>query len=220
MDFLFPRHCLGCGKEGEYFCPSCRPRLPRIGSPYCARCGYPLIFEPCPFCRGKRFSFEGLRSVFRFEGLVREAIHRLKYQNLKTLAPELGWFLAEYLKHHPVPAEAVVPVPLHPKRLRERGYNQAELLAREMSQATGLRLVTGCLVRHRHSLPQVNQASAEGRWLNVADAFLCRSEELRGVRVLLLDDVCTTGATLDACARALKDGGALGVWALTLAREV
>ncbi|MEW6034100.1 MAG: phosphoribosyltransferase family protein [Chloroflexota bacterium] len=110
-------------------------------------------------------------------------------------------------------------VPLHPRRLRERGYNQSSLLARGLGQATGLPVDKGTLLRLRDTPPQARTASAEERLQNVVGAFSCRDRLLQGKRVLLIDDVCTSGATLDACATALKRMGASSVWGLTLARE-
>jgi ComF family protein len=113
-----------------------------------------------------------------------------------------------------------VPVPLHPKRLRERGYNQSRLLAQELGKLTDLPVVDDCLVRGRHSLPQARTSTVGERRSNVADAFSCRDRRLQGKSVLLIDDVSTSGATLDACARALKQAGATTVWGLVLAREI
>lgn len=174
--------------------------------------------EPCPFCRELIGGLDGLRSPYRFEGLAREAIHRFKYQHLKALALPLAGLLAEYLKSHPIPAEIVVPVPLHPRRLRERGYNQTELLARGLAKLLELPALHGCLVRRHHSLPQARTTSASQRRANVIGAFHS-GEGVSGKAVLLIDDVCTTGATLGACAQALKAAGAASVWGLTLARE-
>jgi ComF family protein len=112
-----------------------------------------------------------------------------------------------------------VPVPLHQKRLRERGYNQSRLLAQELGKLTKLPLVADCLIRERHAPPQARTANVAERRSNVANAFSCRDDRLRNKRILLIDDVATSGATLDACARALKEAGAISVWGLVLARE-
>lgn len=153
------------------------------------------------------------------DGAIRQAIHRLKYNNLRALAPELSALLADYLSTTPIPAQALVPVPLHPKRERERGYNQSALLARGLGERTGLPVVAGCLRRVRDSPPQARASRAVDRRQQVADAFVCTNDSLKGVQVLLIDDVSTTGATLDSCARTLKTAGAASVWGLTLARE-
>ena len=220
LDLVFPPHCVGCGGGGSFLCPSCCVSLPHLTPPLCPKCGLPLARGgPCPACARTPLSIEGIRSPFLMEGLVRECVHHLKYRNLRALARPLGRLLADYLESSPLPADALVPVPLHRRRLRERGYNQAALLAREVARGTGLSLVDGSLVRRRDTPAQARSGSAAERRGNVEGAFACRDGRLKGKRVLLIDDVCTTGATLDACARALKEAGALSAWGLTLARE-
>lgn len=151
---------------------------------------------------------------------MREAVHQLKYRNLRAIAPLLAHLLRGYLNESPLPGEIIVPVPLHQKRLRERGYNQSFLLARELGKRRGLPVIPDCLIRLRHVLPQARTANVAERRQNVAGAFACRDERLRGKAVLLIDDVATSGATLDACAAALKEAGAVSVWGLVLAREI
>ncbi len=112
-----------------------------------------------------------------------------------------------------------MPVPLHPKRLKERGYNQSHLLAQELGRLTTLPVVDDCLIRQHHALPQARTTTVDERRSNVANAFSCRDHSLKDKQVLLIDDVSTSGATLDACAGALKEGGALSVWGLVLAKE-
>ena len=148
---------------------------------------------------------------------MREAIHRLKYSNSQDLAAPLGEMMASYWQDVHLPADVIVPVPLHARRLRERGYNQAALLARELGKGVGLPVLESALIRARHTSPQVD-LNAEEREENVRGAFRCPDDQLAGKRVLLVDDVYTTGATLEACSLALKRGGVHTVWALTLAR--
>jgi ComF family protein len=128
--------------------------------------------------------------------------------------------LNDYLVTSPISGEVLVPVPLHQKRLRERGYNQSRLLAKELGKLTNLPVVDGCLVRQRHAPPQARTSTVEERIGNVEDAFACRDHRLNGKQVLLIDDVSTSGATLDACATALKADGATSVWGLVLAKEI
>jgi len=221
LDLLFPQRCVGCGKEGDFICSSCRCSLPRIIPPLCPRCGKP---QPsgvlCPSCVGWQARIDGIRSPFRFDGVVRQAIHELKYRNLRALAAPLARLLSDYLGTNPVPGEVLVPVPLHRKRLRERGYNQSSLLAHELGRLTGLPVVDDCLVRQRHAPPQARTPTVDERRSNVAEAFTCRDHRLRDRQILLIDDVSTSGATLDACAAALKEVGATSVWGLVLAREI
>ena len=170
-------------------------------------------------CIGQPLTIDGIRSTFLFQGTVRQAILQFKYRHIKAMAAPLGQLLSEFLHSHPVQGDILTPVPLHPKRLRQRGYNQASLLAKELGQLAGLPVVEGPLVRVRDTVSQARTASATERRLNVQDAFTC-NQGLEGERVLLIDDVCTTGATLDACAIALKAAGASSVWGLTVAKEM
>jgi len=155
--------------------------------------------------------------VVYFEGALRKAMHWLKYRGRTVLADPLGGLMAEYWAQHPMQLDVVVPVPLHADRLRQRGYNQAALLARQMACRVGLTVEEQTLVRQRSTSRQVD-LNAKQRKQNVRDAFRCSGDGLAGKQILLIDDVCTTGATLEACAMALHAGGARNVQALTLAR--
>lgn len=167
----------------------------------------------CNRCRTAPLPIERIRSVVYFEGVIRQAMHQFKYKGITALAEPLGGLMAEYLMEHPMPIDVVVPVPLHAARQRDRGYNQAGLLARQLEEPVD----EDTLVRQRATAPQV-ELDAEQRRENVRGAFRCSGEGLSGRRVLLVDDVCTTGSTLGACAVALRDGGARSIQALTLAR--
>jgi ComF family protein len=221
LDLLFPRWCIGCGREGGYICRRCQQSLSFISPPVCPRCGLPQPDgELCPTCAGSsNTGIDGIRSPFLFEGVIRRAIHELKYRNLRALAPLLARWLYEYLQRNPVPGGVLVPVPLHRKRLRERGYNQSALLAKELSKLAGLPLAAGCLVRHQAAAPQARTDSAAERKRNVTGAFSCPEGGLWGEGVILVDDVATSGATLNAGADALKAAGAASVWGLTVALE-
>ena len=221
LDLLFPKFCVGCGKEGDFLCPSCLESLPFIMPPVCPRCGRPQAEGTlCPSCRQWPAEVDGIRSPFRFEGAIRQAIHEFKYHNLRALANPLAQLLRDYLTNHPLPADVLVPVPLHPKRLKERGYNQSHQLAVALGNLINLPVVADCLRRRRHTPPQARTATAEERRHNTADAFACRDDRLRGKQVVLIDDVATSGATLDACAAAVKAAGATSAWGLVMAREV
>lgn len=174
----------------------------------------------CPKCARGQSHIYGMRAPFRFEGTIRQAIYELKYRNLKSLAVPLAGLLRDYLSDNPLPGNVLVPVPLHNRRLRERGYNQAHLLARELGRLTGLPVQDGCLIRHKHASPQARTATVAERHNNVAAAFSCRNPILKEREVILIDDVTTSGATLDACAAALKATGTASVGALVLAREL
>ncbi len=205
---------------GDFLCIGCGQKLPRLLPPICQRCGKPESSGGlCSTCWGCQTAISGVRSPFRFDGVMRRAIHELKYRNLKAISGSLAELLAAYLRDNPVPGEVLVPVPLHPRRLRERGYNQSSLLALELARRTGLAVVEDGLYRSKDSPSQAQTTTVEDRRGNVADAFACRNSKLSGKQVLLVDDVCTSGATLEACAAALRAAGAASVWGLTLARE-
>jgi len=221
LDLFFPRRCVGCGREGNFICASCQRNIKRILPPVCPRCGRP---QPggtlCPSCINRQFDVDGIRAPFRFEGVIREAIHQLKYRNLRDLSGRLAGLLGEYLRKYPVPGDVLVPVPLHPKRLRERGYNQTLLLAKDLGKIIQVTVVEDCLIRTKYTSPQAKTESVRERYSNVAGIFSCRNYDLRDKNVLLIDDVSTSGATIDACAKSLKASGAAAVWGLVVAREI
>jgi ComF family protein len=221
LNLLFPQKCLGCAREGELLCSACQISLPRLNPPICPRCGRP---QPsgivCPECISRRTDIDGIRAPFRFEGLIREAVHQFKYKNLRSLDQIFSGFLFDYLELNPLPAAVLVPVPLHPRRLKERGYNQSSLLTNLLGKSLGLPVDEDCLVRRKFVLAQTRTHTAGERRQNVREAFACPAANLSGQDVLLIDDVSTSGATLDACAGALKSAGAKSVWGLVLAREI
>jgi ComF family protein len=221
LDFLFPQRCLGCGKEGNLVCHACQHHLTPITNPICPRCGRPQASSIyCPSCVVWESSIDCIRSPLRFEGLTRQIIHQFKYKNLRSLAKPLAILLKDYLLKAPLPVEVVVPVPLHPRRLKERGYNQSELLAKEVARLMNLPHINDELRRTKYILPQVRTRSAAERHTNVKDAFSCPTFSKPGKAVLLVDDVATSGATLNSCANALKLAGTGPIYGLVLAREI
>ncbi len=221
LDLVFPPRCIGCGAEGSFLCPACSESLPELSPPYCIRCGLPINAGIlCPRCSRSSLVIDCIRSPFVYQGLAREAVHQLKYKRIKALAEPLARLLAEYLRATQLSVDVLVAVPLHPRRPRERGYNQSALLAMELGRLAGLPVIEGSLIRLRNTASQVRITAAEPRRDNVRDAFGCKGHDFGGRHVLLVDDVCTTAATLDACARALKEAGAASVFGLALAREI
>jgi ComF family protein len=148
---------------------------------------------------------------------LRSAIHHLKYRNNKAISSILGKILFDAYRRNKFSPDVIVPVPLHRARLGERGYNQSELLARELGTLTGLPLDTTTVQRRRNTASQM-ELGAQERHKNVAGAFACCNTQLVRQNVLIVDDVCTTGATLDECATALKNSGSISVEGLALAR--
>jgi ComF family protein len=217
LDVFFPRYCLGCGREGDYLCQKCRLGLPFQAPPYCPSCGKSLGHHPD--CDELAPELLELRSVFRFEGVIKKAVHQLKYNNLRDIAPTLGGFMAGSLTSNSLAGDVLVPVPIHKSRLRERGYNQSALLGIALHRLTGLPLFLDALRKIKATPTQAESASVEARRLAVVGAFGCYNK-FTGRRVILIDDVATSGATLSACAVTLAAAGAAEVRALTLAREI
>ena len=218
LDLLFPMRCSVCNREGGFLCDGCEPALTRLEQPFCEICADPDSSPLCSWCTAKRPSIDVVRAPYMMVGPLKEMVYSLKYRGVRAAAPVMGRLLAEYLSSHPLPADVLVPVPLQPRRERERGYNQSELLAREVARESGLPEDRGLLRRTRDSRPQVSTATMSERRGNVDGVFECVAG-VGGGRVLLIDDVATTGATVSACAGALKDAGASYVAALVLARQ-
>lgn len=217
-DFLLPQQCLVCGAFGSSLHAECLAALPVAEGARCARCWRPVRTTWCERCASGGADapeFDGLRTPYRFEGQARRAILEAKFRGITAHLPALARAAADAL-----PAEwrfdTVVAVPLAPMRQRRRGYNQAAILAREVSRATGVGERRRLLVRTR-SGPAQASLSAERRATNLVGAFA-----VRGVpppRVLVVDDVTTTGSTLSTIAGVLKAAGAERVYALAIARE-
>lgn len=228
VELLYPSHCFGCGhavEEGCTLCAACDGQVRRIRLPYCSICSRPFpgsaeVVPRCANCEDQTFAFESAVAVVQAQGLARELIHRFKYQRQFHLRRVLGaWLLTGFSdpRLEAEPVDAMVPVPLHPVRLRERGYNQAEALASVVSKQTGAP-VSPCLQRVRYTLTQT-QFDRVQRRRNLRGAFALRkSTGVSGKRLLLIDDVLTTGSTLHECAAVLLDHGARSVRALTVAR--
>jgi ComF family protein len=206
-DLLWPLTCLGCGRRDIRLCESC---LADTDEPS------PVVPRPFP-CVDRLLAAGTMRSP-----VLARAVWHLKYRNAPDLAVTLGDQLAAAAASAgllPARDTVVVPVPLHPSRLRERGYNQAGLLAARLATVALLPLHSRALMRSRRTTSQVTTADRAERLENMVGAFACTDPALvRGRAVFLIDDVCTTGATLSACAVALKDAGARNVTAIVLAR--
>jgi len=223
LDLIFPPTCATCGRVGHLICPTCAQLAEPAPRAVCRRCGrvQPAPVECCAQCAAVADPpLAQVHAAALHTSPVREFIHLLKYEQRPDLAPALGRYLAAALLR---PAwdglrdrfDAVAPVPLHAERLAERGYNQAELLARALSRRARIPLRTDLLHRERHTRSQVGLNAAE-RAVNVEDAFLA-APACTGLAILLIDDVYTTGATLTACATAARSAGARLVCGLTLA---
>jgi ComF family protein len=234
LDWFYPRHCHHCGEslhEGraEMLCRDCLADLvaARISAPVCALCGLPLAGRPAPGtlcmrCRAEQRNFDLARALFAYRGPGRSLIHCYKFDGAYFLGPKVlrnllrrGWLPADVAD-----VDATLPVPLHPRRRRQRGYDQALLLAGALARELDCRLVRGALARTRYTSQQA-LLPASRRWDNVRGAFAVRKPEaVRGRCLLLVDDVMTSGTTADECAKVLKKAGACEVRVFTLARTI
>jgi ComF family protein len=218
VDLVLPPRCGGCHLPGSWLCELCRRRIRRLEEPLCRRCGAELDSPRASCgCKGRLRALSRLRSAVAYEGPVESAVHRFKYQGWRRLAAPLAQLLAERVVVEGLASSMVVAVPLHPDRHRQRGFNQAELLACELRRRLDLREPPGRLARIRATVPQVGNDRLH-RWQNVRDAFAWRGFGLDGRSLMVVDDVATTGATLEACAAALKAAGAGPVIGVTVAR--
>jgi ComF family protein len=240
---VLPAPCRICGRalvnaSRVPICRECLDGFVRIGEPMCGCCGRPFAFEAalaapadslasaagpeplCRLCRVKFFAFDRARSFAVYDDALIEAVLLLKYEEITRLGHWFAARLAEIVEREAAEwrADVVVPVPLHRDRQRERGYNQAELIARPLARRLGLKIERYLLARTKPRPAQLVLSRTE-HWKSVRGAYATREGlKVDKLRVLLVDDVLTTGATLDACARALKKAGAAAVLGLTVAR--
>lgn len=230
LDMLFPEPppCPACRRpqspDEPGLCPDCLARLSRAVPPLCRRCGRPLRGgvadeEVCRLCRERSRFFAAARAPFVYDGAVKDLIYRFKYGGERKLGEALGVLLGRFLEREAAlwPLDAMVPVPLHPSRLEERGFNQADVLARVAGEWVGRPVWSDVLQRIRPTETQT-RLSARARQENVRGTFrVARAERLAGRRVLVVDDVLTSGATADEVARTLLKAGARQVNVLCLA---
>lgn len=228
VSLVYPASCAVCAamvEPGEQLCERCAGEAPRLRAPFCDRCSQPFagaITESfiCANCYDRALHFDAAVSSYRSRGVVRKVMHDFKYGGQLHLRHLLGQWLCETLADPRLSGrrfDCLVPVPLHPARQRERGFNQAEVLARLLGRQSGLP-VRPLLQRIRYTTTQT-QFDRNERMENLAGAFrLRRGRNVQEWRVLLIDDVLTTGSTLSECAAVLKKSGALSVHAATAAR--
>jgi competence protein ComFC len=220
LDWLFPPNCGGCGGSGSRWCPDCHSSTQVLQSPMCSICGAPLDRSSeaglCALCKSAPPACTAIRSWAIYSGPIRNAIHRLKYDGDMALAERIARPLIDVLATVQWEMDAVVPVAISRSRQAQRGYNQAGLLARPLALSAGLPFQPKWLNKVRDTSTQVGLSAVERR-ANVSGAFSAQSEAA-GLRILVVDDVTTSGATLNECAAALLCAGAKEVYGLTLAR--
>lgn len=221
FNILYPAKCPSCGNSPDVFsyspiCSSCWSGIKKYTGPSCSVCALPLSSEygrVCGQCLKKPPPFSRVITYGLYEGIMREAISQLKFCGLRRLSSPLASLLTGF----DLPAvDGVVPVPLTIKRLRERGFNQSLLIARIISKKIGVPLLMDILVKKKETPPQIG-LSAKERLLNLKNAFEVKGN-IKSLRLLLVDDVMTTGATLTECSKQLMKSGAEEIIVLTLAR--
>ncbi len=244
LDILFPIYCLGCGKEGEWICRECFGKINLLKKQACPICGAESqTGARCFNCRNKS-ELDGVISAAVYwniskkagkteTGIVKEAIHVFKYRFVHDLADPLSDLIIGQLKNRQlvrkqkeipfgpdiIENRIIIPVPLHHRRLRWRGFNQAELLAESLGKYFNLPIEKAILIRSKNNIPQVEIKERQARLENIRGAFSCAENPiLKNKKVILVDDVCTTAGTLSECAKVLKKAGAQEVWGVVVAR--
>ena len=229
LDIALPTLCVACREpvDGEGVCANCWAKLSFIAPPYCPRLGIPFVYDPGPGLLSMEAiagppAYARARAAVRYDDVARTLVHALKYQDRTDLAPAMGRWMARAGQELLADADALVPVPLHWRRSWSRRYNQSGALARIIQRQTGVPVAGNALRRVRPTQQQIGLSRSE-RESNVQGAFKVAAErtaEIQGRRVVLIDDVLTSGATTDACARALLRAKAAQVDVLVFARVV
>lgn len=222
ISVLYPDRCPQCDQSRPVnqlgFCPECLGKFHYITEPVCFRCGRPVISREifCAECANTKHEFEAGRFLFAYNEIA-DSIYRFKYMNRPSYATgyaiEIDRHLSEWLRD--INPDALVPVPLHKKRLISRGYNQAEELAVKLSELTGIRVFPNLLIRTRNTVPQ-KLYDRKRRQLNVKKAFIVVENVVKLNVVVVIDDIFTTGSTIDAVAAELKANGVQKVFFLTI----
>ncbi len=220
LDWIYPPKCGGCGEPGKTWCDACQKSILKISGKICDLCGYPIRDnQVCQGCNKYDPHFDAIRSWAVYSGSVKEAIHSLKYQNNLSLGEVFSHSLAGLVKKAGWKVDAVIPVPLSKARMKQRGYNQAWLLGYPVALQLQVPIDTSSVQRTKNTESQVH-LNPEERAVNLKDAFGSTKMRWKDKNVLLIDDVITTGSTINECARALKFSGVKEVYGVSVARAV
>jgi len=218
LDLFFPKFCVGCKKEGSWLCKSCQKNIIAVVSQVCPQCGrLNLQGKYCSRCQKGKFLKGIIAALYYEEGPTKEIIHNLKYNSVIELAPVLGKAMAKTLKDNILGENIFITwAPLHPRRLAQRGFNQSELLAKTIAKESKLPMAN-LLLKKKNTKRQV-ELKGDRRRKNLAGVFTFKKCDIRGKTIVIIDDVTTTGATLNECAKVLKEKGAKEIWGLVVAR--
>lgn len=232
LDWIYPPRCMACRnplplndrrQRARWLCGPCETLLEQLKPPFCKRCGHPVAEEdtPCPSCRGRTPVYTYNRSVYAYEGLIRELFHEMKFRYKKHFAAGMGELLADACAVSDFDGVfSLVPVPMFHRKKRRRGFNQAEVLSNALTRRFGVPTAADLLIRVRETPPQ-SGLSPRRREENMAGAFrLNEAFDVKDRFFYLIDDIHTTGASLNECARILLEGGAAGIACITFAMAV
>ena len=226
MSLLYPRHCPVChgivAPKGEMICTSCRKRLTPIFEPRCKKCGKPLSKEKeeqeyCYDCKTKKHDYKEGTALYPYNDVMQKSIAYFKFQNRREYARAYAEEINRHLGKRLLcwEADCMIPVPIHKKKQISRGFNQAEVLAKEISRISSIPVDTDLLKRVRKTLPQ-KELNDEERRKNLINAFQIEKKGVKYKKIILVDDIYTTGSTIDACSRVLKEAGIQEIYFLSL----
>lgn len=225
LDLLFPCFCINCGREGSYLCQDCQSLAEISQYQYCPFCFSPRIVldgRTCPSCRRTK-TLSGLYCAASYNNfIVKKLINQFKYAYVKELSRPLAYLITAHLLNLNRSPDfnnfILIPVPLHKKKLKQRGFNQAEEIGKELSGALEIPIFKNVLLKTKQTPAQVD-LEKEQREENIKGVFICQKPELiQRRKILLIDDVFTTGSTMEECARLLKEAGAKEIWGIVVAR--
>ena len=217
LDWLYTPQCVSCGEKGIILCARCEKEIERVTSPYCLKCGKPIIAgKGCRLCKTSDFCFDAARACFIYSGPVAAGIKQLKYHQNLELSGYFGKELAKLYRALYWESDLLIPVPLSKERKRERGFNQSEWIANVLGKEVSVPVSTTALLKIRHTETQVH-LNGDDRRKNLKGVFLAEPVFVREKSVLLIDDVMTTGTTFNECAAALLEAGAREVRCLAIA---
>ena len=227
LDTIFPINCIVCGVENYWLCEVCSKKIKLRDQQFCPLCE--KIITPdgqaCFACK-KKSALSGILVAASYQDpIISKAVHLFKYRFIKELSKPLATLIVRAIQSYELPLpELIIPIPLHPRRLRWRGFNQSTLLAKDVAENllpdSPLTICTTALVRNRYTLPQMSLRSLHDRNLNISNAFTVSDvSAIENKRILLVDDIATTGSTIFECARILKAAGAKEIYATVIARQ-